>query len=84
MLTELKTKKVIQIALPKQVVRESKRKLKDQNKENSKPKKQKVMLRYFFNPDQETCWMNSCLQVVLTALDHFKPKIKNGSLEKTL
>ena len=80
MLTELKTKKVIQIALPKQVVRESKRKLKDQNKENSKPKKQKVMLRYFFNPDQETCWMNSCLQVVLTALDHFKPKIKNGSL----
>ena len=80
MLTELKTNKVVQITKPKQVLRESKRKMKDQNVENQKLKKQKIMLRYFFNPDQETCWMNSCLQAVLTALDHLNSPITNGSL----
>ena len=27
--------------------------------------------RKFFNPDYATCWLNSCLQLFLTAIDHF-------------
>ena len=80
MVTELRNKNAIQIAKPKQAPRVSKRKLKDQNEEDPKSKKRKVTIRYFSNPDQASCWINSCLQVVLTALDHLNPPSQNGSL----
>ena len=79
MVTELKTKKTIPFAKAKQVPRVSKRKFKDQNEKDPQPKKQKLTLRYFSNPDRESCWMNSCLQVVLTALDHLNSPLQNGS-----
>jgi hypothetical protein len=37
------------------------------------------LYRTFKNPDNETCWMNSCLQLVLTALDHKNSIGNNGS-----
>ena len=37
--------------------------------------------RKFLNPDYATCWLNSCLQLVLTALDHFdSPSIFESEL----
>ena len=37
-------------------------------------KKKKILYRNeqrrIINPDAQTCWLNSCLQLVLTALDH--------------
>ena len=76
--TELRTKKAIPISKPK--LKASKRKISVQRKEDPQAKKLKVTTqRYFSNPDQETCWMNSCLQVVLTALDHLDPPVKSGS-----
>merc|ERR1712020_826673 len=68
MVTEIRARKAIPMAKSKHV--SQKRKLNEQNAEDPRAKKQKVALRYFSNPDQVSCWMNSCLQVVLTALDH--------------
>jgi ubiquitin C-terminal hydrolase len=48
-----------------------------QTKENISKLDRKVQVnlqRRIVNPDAETCWLNSCLQLVLTALD-FKDKI---------
>ena len=35
--------------------------------------------RTFRNPDAESCWINSCLQMVLTAMDNTDGLKKNGS-----
>ena len=32
------------------------------------------------NPDMTTCWLNSCLQLLLAAIDHRKANKENGSL----
>ena len=37
--------------------------------QKKKMKKQDNIQRRIINPDAETCWLNSCLQLVLTALD---------------
>ena len=79
MVTEIRSRKAIPMAKPKHISRITKRKLEDQNLEDPRPKKLKVAVRYFSNPDKESCWLNSCLQLVLTALDHLKSCIKNGS-----
>ena len=31
------------------------------------------------NPDSQTCWLNSCLQLVLTAMDHLENIAEFGS-----
>ena len=31
--------------------------------------------RRFMNPDMSTCWLNSCLQLILSGFDHFYPEI---------
>ena len=36
--------------------------------------------RRIINPDAETCWLNSCLQLVLTALDYKEYLSENGSV----
>ena len=79
MMTEIRARKVIQMSKPKPVLRQTKRKLKEQYVEDPRPKKQKIAHRYFSNPDQASCWMNSCLQAVLTALDHLNSPVQNGS-----
>ena len=35
--------------------------------------------RTFENPDFESCWINSCLQMILTSLDHSSSVEENGS-----
>ena len=35
--------------------------------------------RKIMNPDSQTCWLNSCLQLVLTAMDHFGNIAEFGS-----
>ena len=79
MVAELKAKKAIQMTKQMHASRITKRKLEGQNVKNSLPKKPKIIRRYFSNPDQESCWMNSCLQVVTTAMDHLNPQVKSGS-----
>ena len=37
----------------------------DKKKLHGENKQRKIM-----NPDSQTCWLNSCLQLVLTAMDH--------------
>jgi len=45
----------------------------------------KVVQRRIINPDLETCWLNSCLQLVLTAFDYIGNDSYSGStLWKTL
>ena len=39
---------------------------KDENKYQSK----RVCIRKFNNPDMSTCWLNSCLQLLLAAIDY--------------
>ena len=34
------------------------------------PKINRSFRRKFHNPDMATCWLNSCLQLVLNAMDH--------------
>merc|ERR1712115_434848 len=36
--------------------------------------------RRIINPDAETCWLNSCLQLVLTALDFKETISETGSI----
>ena len=43
------------------------------------PKKTKRNFRSFRNPDDVSCWMNSCLQLVLAALDHSNELSNEGS-----
>ena len=41
--------------------------------------------RRFMNVDYATCWLNSCLQLILTALDHFEsPILFNSELGEEL
>ena len=35
----------------------------------SKSKTNRIFQRRFLNPDMATCWLNSCLQIVLCAMD---------------
>ena len=35
--------------------------------------------RKTMNPDSQTCWLNSCLQLVLTAMDHLENIAEFGS-----
>ena len=39
---------------------------------NTMRKKDTCHHRFFLNPDMTLCWMNSCLQALLTVLDHIK------------
>ena len=41
----------------------------DQQDTNIDPHKQSFR-RHFNNLDMATCWLNSCLQLILTAMDH--------------
>ena len=77
MVTEIRARKAIPISKPKHV--SQKRKLNEQNVEDPRPKKKKIAHRHFSNPDQASCWMNSCLQAVLIALDHLDSPVRNGS-----
>merc|ERR1711867_146066 len=36
--------------------------------------------RRIINPDAETCWLNSCLQLILTALDFYEEMPQSGSI----
>ena len=38
----------------------------------------KTFLRRFDNPDMSTCWLNACLQLVLTAMDYNKFLVKQS------
>ena len=78
---ELKSMKIF--PLHKQVPKVSlKRQLSDQeDKKVSSTKKSKPGSRQhvFQNNDQESCWMNSCLQTMLAALDHSDDLSLSGS-----
>eukprot|EP00092_Neocalanus_flemingeri_P022722 GFUD01024642.1.p1 GENE.GFUD01024642.1~~GFUD01024642.1.p1 ORF type:complete len:2733 (+),score=580.47 GFUD01024642.1:994-8199(+) len=62
-----------------------KRKLSTQTSENPSMKKPKTLHakeglhRTFKNPDSESCWINSCLQLVLTAMEHKAICAETGS-----
>ena len=57
-------------------LKDNKKKRKTVSKENQKPKKSNTfktkqgLYRTLKNLDMESCWMNSCLQLVLTAIEH--------------
>merc|ERR1712030_7480 len=36
--------------------------------------------RTIVNPDAQTCWLNSCLQLILTAMDHIEDIVETGSV----
>ena len=40
-----------------------------------RPQNQISKIRQFENPDQSTCWLNSCLQLVLVAMDYEKEMV---------
>ena len=42
-----------------------------------------TFLRKFENPDNSTCWLNSCLQLVLVAMDYEK-QVVNGLFSSEL
>ena len=48
--------------------------------ETPDPKITKRTFRSFRNPDMESCWINSCMQLVLAALDHSNDISPNGSV----
>ena len=69
---EIKSNKIIPI--------KKSRKRKGESDENDKPKKSlKRNFRTFRNPDMESCWLNSCMQLTLAALDHTEDVAANGS-----
>ena len=39
-------------------------------KKQKTPEKRTIFTRRFRNPDMATCWLNSCLQLILTAMDY--------------
>ena len=43
------------------------------------PKQTKRTFRSFRNPDMESCWLNSCMQLVLAAVDHLNEISPDGS-----
>ena len=49
------------------------------NLNESVSKRSKLTYRTFGNPNMESCWLNSCMQLVLTALDHSIANHENGS-----
>ena len=66
-------------------IRTSLKKRKQTNSPNQLKKKPKTSeniqsgQRRFKNPDSESCWMNSCLQLILIGMDYQKDLIQNGS-----
>ena len=47
-------------------------KRKIQFEQNVNLKKQRIQFRSFANPDMESCWLNSCMQLMLCAFDHMR------------
>ena len=50
-----------------------------QSKQVREGTSQSHLHRTFRNPDAESCWVNSCLQMVLTAMDYTEKPEENGS-----
>ena len=76
--------------LPPLISQEGKRRPRSSYEDNpSSHKKKKVVKksahdkqifqRSFKNPDASTCWLNSCLQLIMAAMDHFPDKLTFNS-----
>jgi hypothetical protein len=77
--SELESKEIVLTAEPTR----NKRKQNPLPKSPPKRKKrvqEKTGQRRIINPDAETCWLNSCLQLVLTTLDHKDDVSPTGSV----
>ena len=50
------------------------------------PQTEKLFIRRIINPDMATCWLNSCLQLILTAMDYeeYSAMIFNSELGQEL
>ena len=75
---ELETFKILP-SQKSQVNFNPKRKHSDDDETCNKRWKNNVMLHTFSNTDQESCWINSCLQALLSVIHHGDSVSKNGS-----
>ena len=72
-LCEIKVNRLYPISKP----RKRKSGVRDESESNNK--KAKRLFRSFRNPHMESCWLNSCMQLVLAAFDHLSDLDTNGS-----
>ena len=73
-LCEIKANKLYPISKPRQS-----RKRSGDRAETERSKRVRRLFRSFRNPQMESCWLNSCMQLVLTAFDHLSDLATDGS-----
>ena len=72
-LSEVKSNRIFPISKPKR------KRTEDDDHESSENKRTRRAFRSFRNPLMESCWLNSCMQLVFAALDHTSELATNGS-----
>ena len=76
-LSEIKVNRMFPISKPRQSRKRGCGGDKDESESSNK--RSKRLFRSFRNPQMESCWLNSCMQLVLAAFDHLPEVASDGS-----